>query len=214
MEHRLRRRGRSPAPQPVTIVCDDAPPVASNVVMRTLQPLQPLLLLLATLVLAGTATAAPLAPGAALPPLRGELLTGRDAELPALTHGKVALVAFGFTRNSSKDVEAWVGRFKSAYGSDTSFTWIEVPLINSGMAKLMKPLIQGGMRGGTPEPDRAHVMTVWGAPHAWKDWLEFGEPASAYLVLLDREGRVRWRGAGPLDDSRWRELAAAGNTLR
>ena len=173
-----------------------------------------LLALLLSFALAGTATAAPLAPGAALPALHGELLTGREAALPGLTHGKIALVAFGFTRGSSKDVEGWAGRFKSAYGADTSFTWIEVPLINNGMARLMKPLIQAGMRGGTPEADRVHVLTVWGAPPEWKDWLDFDAANSAYVGLLDREGRVRWRGVGPLDDSRWRELTVASNALR
>ncbi len=169
---------------------------------------------LTPLVLASAATAAPLAPGAALPPLRGELLTGRDARLPDLTRGRIALVAFGFTRGSSRDVEAWVRRFKSAHGADTSFTWIEVPLISSAVAGLMKPLIQGGMRRGTPETDRAHVMTVWGAPREWKNWLEYGAPDSGYIVLLDRDGYVRWRGVGPLDDSRWRSLAATSDALR
>lgn len=173
-----------------------------------------LLALLAPLVLASAASAAPLPPGAMLPPVRGELLTGRDAVLPELTRGRVALVAFGFTRASSTDVEAWAGRFKAAYGGDTTFTWLEVPLIGSGMARMMKPLIQGGMRGGTPEPDRAHVMTVWGGTREWKDRLAFDAPQSAYVVLLDREGRVRWRGAGPLDDPRWRALAAVADSIR
>lgn len=172
------------------------------------------LAILFSLFLVTAATAAPLTPGAMLPPLRGELLTGRDAELPALTRGRVALVAFGFTRASSTDVESWAGRFKAAYGADTTFTWLEVPLINRGMARMMKPLIQGGMRSGTPEPDRIHVMTVWGAPREWKDWLEFDAPKSAYVVLLDREGHVRWRGMGPLDDGRWRALAAVADSLR
>jgi hypothetical protein len=166
------------------------------------------------LLLASAAAAMPLAPGAALPALRGELLTGRAAELPSLTHGKVALVAFGFTRGSSRDVESWAARFKAAYGADTSYTWLEVPLIGGGMARMMKPLIQGGMRGGTPEADRVHVMTVWGVAHEWKSWLAYDAPNSGYIVLLDREGRVRWRGAGPLDDARWRELAAASDALR
>jgi hypothetical protein len=169
---------------------------------------------LTALLLAAPALAAPLAPGAPLPALHGELLTGRDADLPALTHGKLALVAFGFSRGSSKAVEAWGVRFKTAYASDTSLTWLEVPMINGGMARMMKPLIQGGMRGGTPEADRPHVMTVWGAPKEWKDWLAVEEPNAAYVVLLDREGRVRWRDSAPLDDVRWKSFTAALDAAR
>jgi hypothetical protein len=164
--------------------------------------------------LASAVGAEPLAPGSALPPLRGELLTGRDAELRALAHGRTTLVAFGFTRRSSKDVEAWVGRFRKAYGADTTTSWFEVPLMGSGVARMMKPVIQGGMRNGTPEPDRAHVMTVWNGAREWKDLLAFREPNTAYLVLLDRAGHVRWRGTGPFEEARWKTLAAVADSIR
>jgi len=38
--------------------------------------------------------------GEALPPLRGEFLTGRQAQLPDAASGRVALLALGFTYNS------------------------------------------------------------------------------------------------------------------
>ncbi len=176
--------------------------------MRSLLPL------VALTAVCTAAMAAPLAPGASLPPLRGELLTGRSAELPALTLGKVALIVFGFSRASSDEVEAWAARFKSAHAADTTHTWLEVPLIGSSMGRMMKPVIQGAMRGGTPEADRVHVMTVFGGTREWKDRLAFQDSRSAYVVLLDREGRVRWRGAGPPGEARWQAMTAAADSIR
>ena len=45
--------------------------------------------------------------GDRLPTLKGQFLSGRDAELPRASSGKVALVAIGFTYQSRFPVEAW-----------------------------------------------------------------------------------------------------------
>src|SRR5512140_3316495 len=99
-----------------------------------------LLALLLPAVLATADAPVPLAVGGLFPPLRGELLTGREAELPAAVHGRVSMLALGFTRGSSDDVKAWGERFKAAYGADTTLTWIEVPVMG-GVARMMRGMI-------------------------------------------------------------------------
>ncbi len=173
--------------------------------MRTLLHLiAPLLLATARL---------PLEAGTPLPPLAGERLDGPHVTLPEATRGKVALLAFGFTHGSAKAVEAWDERFARTFGEDTTVTWIGVPVLG-GMARIAKPMIVGGMRRGTPAAGRAHVMTVWSGADAWKRRLGYERGDWAYLVLLDREGRVRWTGRGTFDEALWLELVAATNAAR
>lgn len=173
--------------------------------MRTfLTLLAPLLIATATL---------PLERGEPLPPLSGELLTGAHVTVPTATRGKVTLLALGFTHGAAKAVEAWDERFGGAFGADTTVTWIGVPIFG-GFARVMKPVITAGMRGGTPEADRTHVMTVWGGADAWKQRVGYERGEWAYLVLLDREGRVRWSGRGLFDEALWRELEAATRDVR
>jgi hypothetical protein len=169
--------------------------------------------ILVPMLLAASPAAGPLSPGSVMPPLRGELLTGAEAELPAAIAGKVALLAFGFTRGSSEDVKAWGARFKASYGSDTMLTWVEVPVMG-GIARMMRGVITGAMRKETPEPDRTHLMTVWSDADAWKRRLAVSAGKPAYLLLLDREGIVRWKGSGPLNEETWRTLAAVTDSLR
>jgi len=173
----------------------------------------PIIALLAPLLLASSPAPVPLTTGAPLPALRGELLTGRDVELPGEVRGRVTLLAFGFSRGASEDVDAWAKRFRGAFGADTATTWLEVPVMG-GTARLMRGLITGAMRGGTPEADRSHLMTVWGVADEWKHRLGFDRPKPAYVVLLDREGRVRWRGTGPLDEAKWKQLSEAVEAAR
>lgn len=172
-------------------------------------------ILLASLLLAATsATAsAPLEPGSPLPTVIGERLDGLEIELPAAVRGRVTLVAFGFTRGSAKAVQAYGDRFRQAFAADSTYDWLEVPLMG-GMARVAKPWITGAMRGATPVAERRHVATVWSGAGEWKRRLAYDQGGWAYLVLLDREGLVRWRGAGAFDERTWNALESAAKTAR
>ena len=166
--------------------------------------------MIVTLLIAALAAAAPvpaLVPGDRMPPLRGEFLSGRKAVLPDAARGRVALVALGFSYGSRFPVEAWTTRFRRDFGADTAVTFFEVPVIG-GLARVARPFIDGGMRRGTPRALHESVITVYGGASEWKLRLGFREPDDAYLVLLDRTGRVVWRHAGPCREEDYALLAA------
>ena len=147
-----------------------------------------------------------LSPGEPMPALKGEFLTGREALLPGVASGRVALVALGFTYDSRFAVEAWVGRFRDDFGDKPQVTYYEIPMIG-GMARLGKWFIDGGMRRGTPKKDHENVITVYGGKDPWKQRLGFQSPDAAYLVLLDQRGVVRWRHSGSFDESAYKALS-------
>ena len=144
--------------------------------------------------------------GAPLPPLQGEFLTGRQAQLPDAASGRVALLAMGFTYNSRFPVEAWIGRFRKDFGSNPQVTFYEIPMIG-GMARLGKWFIDSGMRKGTPVSDQENVITVYGGTDAWKQRMGYESADAAYLVLLDRHGMVRWRHSGAFDEAAYKDLS-------
>ena len=139
----------------------------------------------------------PVAAGAPLPSLTGEYLTGRKANLPADARGKAALLLFGFTYQSRFAVEKYAERFREEFTAQPEVTFYEIPMIG-GMARLGKFFIDRGMRSGTPKPLHENVITVWGGVDPWKR--RFGVTKStedhAYLVVLDRDGKVAWTGHG------------------
>ena len=157
--------------------------------------------------LAAVAPFPALVPGDRLPPLRGEFLSGRKAVLPDAARGHVALVALGFSYESRIAVEAWTARFRRDFGADSAVSFFEVPVLG-GMARVARPFIDGGMRRGTPKALHENVITVYGGAGEWKLRLGFREPDDAYLVLLDRGGRVVWRQAGPFREEDYALLAA------
>ena len=151
----------------------------------------------------------PLQVGDRFPELTGTFLTGRDASLPQASSGLVALVAIGFTYKSRFPVEAWADWYRMTMGSTSEVTLFEVPMVG-GLGTLGRWFIDRGMRKGTPLELHDHVITVYGGTGDWKQRLSYS-PAhedDAYLVVLDREGVVRWLHHGGFDISRSAELKA------
>ncbi|MGC9157909.1 MAG: hypothetical protein ACP5FH_02870 [Terracidiphilus sp.] len=153
-----------------------------------------------------------LQPGQILPPLRGEFLTGRQAQLPDAAAGRVALLALGFTYNARFPVEAWTNRFRKDFGKNPQVTFYEIPMIG-GVARLGKWFIDSGMRRGTPRSDQENVITVYGGTGDWKQRVGYESPDAAYLLLIDRRGVVRWRHSGPFEESAYGDLHAHVSAL-
>lgn len=178
--------------------------------------MKPIPFLLAALVLAapaGSAGAAELRPGDPLPELAGELLTGESASLPAAARGRVALLLLGFSYASRFPVEAWGARFREAFADDSTVTFYEVPMMSGLSARLAKPFIDRGMRGGTPPALHGNVMTVWSHTGAWRRRLGVDDRDLAYLVLLARDGTVAWTGTGTRDLAGLDEVVARARAL-
>jgi hypothetical protein len=157
------------------------------------------------MILMASALISTLQPGESLPPLIGEFLTGRQAQLPDAASGRIALLALGFTYDSRFPVETWVGRFRKDFGGNPQVTFFEIPMIG-GMARLGKWFIDSGMRKGTPRSDQENVITVYGGTDSWKQRVGYASPDAAYLVLLDKHGVVRWRHSGAFDEKAYRDL--------
>ena len=147
--------------------------------------------------------------GDPFPDLKGQTLTGRTAVLPQASSGQVALVAIGFTYKSRFPVEAWAEWYRTTIDPRTDVTFFEVPMIG-GLATLGRWFIDRGMRKGTPVELHDHVITVYGGTGDWKQRLSYS-PAhqdDAYLVVVDREGVVRWLHHGGFETSWSDELKA------
>jgi hypothetical protein len=141
--------------------------------------------------------------GDRLPLLKGQFLSGRDAELPRASSGKVALVAMGFTYKSRLPVEAWGGWCRATLGSRTEVTFFEVPMIG-GLATLGRWFIDRGMRSGTPAELHDRVITVYKGTGDWKKRLAYSAERAddAYLIVLDKDGIVQWLHDGGFDQAR------------
>jgi hypothetical protein len=160
----------------------------------------------------GQGSKASLAVGQRMPPLKGDLLTGKPGVLPDQAAGQTTLVILGFSYDSRFQVEAWAQKFKAQFGAAPDVGLFEVPMMGSA-ARLGRVFIDRGMRKNTPKELHGRVMTVYGGNDDWKARVGFSAPDDAYLVLIDRQGIVRWLAHGAVSEDRLRELAVVMDSL-
>ena len=139
--------------------------------------------------------------GDPLPAVQGSFLTGRTVTLPAASAGKTALLLLGFTYGSRHAVEPWGEWCRKTMSGRPDLTFFEMPMIG-GMAKLGRWFIDRGMRKGTPEALHENVITVYTDTGDWKKRLGVTDANEddAFLIVIDRDGIVRWLHHGPFED--------------
>ena len=150
----------------------------------------------------------PLTPGDPLPELKGKYLSGPPALLPKDTHGKVALLALGFSLDSTDAVGAWIYRFLQDFDHHPRVISFDLPMLG-GIARMGKGVVDNSMRRNLSPASYRHVITGSNQTGAWKKRVGFHSPKVAYLILIDGEGIVRWLHGGAFDEARYQELAQA-----
>ena len=159
------------------------------------------------MLLLAMSVAALLSVGDPLPTLRGKDLQGTSVELPAAAKGDVTLLIVGFSYDSRFAVEEWAKRYRQEFQRLQGVRFYEVPMIG-GFARLGKWFIDSGMRRGTPAEDHTKVITVYGSTGDWKKRLAYRDADAAYLILLDREGRIRFLHTGKFEQTHWNRLSS------
>ncbi len=152
--------------------------------------------------------------GAMLPTLAGRNLAGEKVTVHEAARGRVTLLALGFTYDSRHAVDAWADRFRGEFHADSHVTCLELPMMSGVGARMGKPFIERGMRSGTPRALYRNVVVVWSGVGEWKQRLHAGDGRIAYLMLLDREGRLVWSGTGGRDVKGYEKLSARVRALR
>lgn len=150
--------------------------------------------------------------GKALPPLKGEYLSGRKANLPADAKGRIALLLFGFSYPSRLQVDEWAAHWEKEYSSDASLAVYEIPMIG-GIERLGRFFINRGMRHGTPHEKHENVITVYGGTGPWKKLLQVTDTKLAYAILVDQQGVVRWSHRGLYSEAAFNQLSEVVRNL-
>lgn len=146
------------------------------------------------------------APGAAwtagdrFPTLDARDLEGRRCTLPDALAGTWNLVVLAFRRRQQSTVDAWAAWHRSVVGDRAGFECWEVPVIGVQWAPARR-FIDGGMARAVREAEgRRHTLTVYTHVATATRALDITDTGTVTPMLVDRDGRIRWRGTGGPDD--------------
>lgn len=143
--------------------------------------------------------------GDTLPSLSGKTLSDKQVSLPQATAGKPAVVAFGFSRESGVPIRQWAQRLNQEASGVPVY---QVPVLE-GVPGLFRGLAVGSIRKDTPQGYRDNLVLLYKDEKLWRDKLSVSNDKTAYLVIVDAQGRVVDRVTGDPDEASVTKVKAA-----
>ncbi len=148
------------------------------------------------------------------PSLEARNLNGKRLYLPAGFGGARNVVLIAFRRWHQSLVDSWFPYLERLMSANPDLRAYELPLISS-LYSLARPFIDGGMAAAIPDPKvRERTLTVYTDVGRVTAALGIRNQSTITVLLVDREGRIFWRGEGPYAPERAtgleRALAAEG----
>lgn len=141
------------------------------------------------------------------PTMTGMDLLGEDRVIPAEFDGDYNLVVLAFEREQQKDVNSWIEEADRLKAEHPDLKFYEIPVIYE-MSALGRLWVNNGMQSGIPsEEDRARTITVYTDREDFMEIMEM-DIESIYPLLLSGEGKILWRGKGPVDPVQLEEMKA------
>jgi hypothetical protein len=74
--------------------------------------------------------------------------------------------------------------------------------------------VEASIRAAMPGPARKQTIVLMKDEALWRERLGVGDPLRAYVLLLDREGRIAWESSGSYSAQGTSALLTRLRTLR
>ena len=155
--------------------------------------------------------ASTVSPGARLPALEGETLSGKRLTLAGASAGRATLLIFTFSRKGGESARPWT---EAAAGLGNPGLATYRILVLGGVPRLLRWLVVGGIEKGMPAVLHDTTVKLFADEDAWKARLGVRAEDDPHLVLLDTEGAIRWLHSGACDDAGRALLAERIGALR
>jgi hypothetical protein len=162
-------------------------------------------ILLATLLLTLSAASS------TIPSTSGIALDGHTVTLPAPSPATILIL--GFSHASADTTTAWEKPIRSSLAAP-AIDFYDIPFLQDAPA-LVRPLILRSIRKQVPDALKPHFLPLTSNQSAWKQIANFSPatPDAAYVLLIDRNGNIRWQTHEPFTPARLQELSTAAHNL-
>lgn len=147
--------------------------------------------------------------GHRFPTVSGKDLTKHVVSIPGDWAGAPVIVLVTPSKGSQPDADRWIAALRTRTGVE----FRETPVIDSVVARVMQGFIAGKMRGGLPRDMWPRVIPLFKDGGKVKSFFgDYGDRL-AYVVVLDKDGVIRWFSAEGYSDSAGDQVVAAYHSL-
>jgi hypothetical protein len=143
------------------------------------------------------------------PTISARSLSGCEYTLPADLGGERNVLVLMFQRRQQALVASWFSFLEQLMANHRDLRAYEVAIVPS-VYTLARPFIDGGMIGGTPDLTvRERTLTVYTDVRQFTQVLQITTTVTITVLLIDRVGRILWRGQGGYDAAQTAALERA-----
>jgi len=129
-----------------------------------------------------------------LPVTPAESLDNQKLQFPTALAGMPAVCVFGFTKEAGDRTKVWMTKLNDGGIPAWSIADLEAA------PSLVRGMIRGSMRKGTPQPLLKRSLIMTKDDEAWRAALGVKQENLPVVVLLDAAGKVVWTHEGLYDD--------------
>ncbi len=142
-----------------------------------------------------------------IPRLSGTTFSGAAVRLPADLRGHSGILVVGFSQGSRDAVTLWGKRLANDYYSSPTVLYYELPILAS-VPKFLRGFVEGRIRSSVSDRGKSHFLPITEDESAWRALAQYdaAQPDAPYVLLVDSEGRVRWRTNTPPTDATYDAL--------
>ncbi|MFN8499697.1 MAG: hypothetical protein U0641_17730 [Anaerolineae bacterium] len=133
------------------------------------------------------------------PQIEARNLEGREFHLPADFEGDLNIIILAFQRWQQDIIDVWVPHLDALTARRPGVRIYELPTL-ANRYRMVQRFIDGGMAAGIASKDaRERTLTIYTDKKRFLAPLAVTDESTITLLLVDRDGRVLWRGAGEYD---------------
>ena len=140
-----------------------------------------------------------------LPKIEGESLAGHHVALPDAVSGRVAVLVLGFSKASKTPTSAWGQRIETDFAGTAGFVLYQLPVLED-VPGFIRGMVISNIKKGVPEERRGYFVPVLHGESDLKKFVNYRESDDAYLILLDRSGKIAFQIDGALTEPSYAEL--------
>ena len=140
-------------------------------------------------------TALPSLLAQSLPETKGRTLDGKMVTLPELFHQRATVLVVGFSPKASDESRTWGKRLytaEQAEGRDDIYGLIMLARV----PHFLRGFVASSIRREIAPSVQSHYVTLSDNEEAWRSLAQVSSPDEAYLLVVDGQGKVCWRGHG------------------
>lgn len=142
-----------------------------------------------------------------MPKVTGTSLSGNQVQLPDAAKGHPALIIVGFSHDSQAQTKQWDIQAHKQFSAPPKLEIYAIAVLQDA-PRFVRGMIVHSMKGSVPSDEHDHYLTVVEGENDLKGAAKFEKADEAYLLLIDANGEIQWRGHGPSTDAAAADLAA------